>query len=103
MRDSLKALKLGLSKTTASAIKQMKKPNGSYCSTSEENAEAFRQHFQQLYNRPINFDKTVLDSLPQHDTVQDGDHIPTKEEIRIATSKLKNTAASMLFTPLKSR
>ena len=90
--DSLKTLKSGLSKTTPSATKQMKKADGSYCSTSEENAEVFRQHFQQLYNRSANYDETVLDSLPQVDTIQGCDHTPTNEEIRTATLKLKNTA-----------
>ena len=88
----VKTLKAGLSKTNPSATKQMKKADGSYCSTSEENAEVFRQHFQQLYNRPENFDETVLDSLPQMDIVQGCDHTPTNEEIRTATLKLKNTA-----------
>ena len=90
--DSLKTLKAGLPKTNPSATKQMKKADSSYCSTSEENAEVFRQHFQQLYNRPENFDETVLDSLPQMDIVQGCDHTPTNEEIRTATLKLKNTA-----------
>ena len=85
----VKTLKAGLSKTNPSATKQMKKADGSYCSTSGENAEVFRQHFQQLYNRPENFDETVLDSLPQMDIVQRCDHTPTNEEIRTATLKLK--------------
>ena len=48
--DSLKTLKSGLSKTSPLTIKQMKKPDGSFCSSPEENKEVFRDHFQQLYN-----------------------------------------------------
>jgi len=39
----------------------MKRPDGSLCSTSEENAAVFYQHFQQLYNRSVILDLTVLD------------------------------------------
>ena len=91
--DSLKTLKSGLSKTIPSATKQMKKPDGSHCSSAEENAEVFRHHFQQLYNRPSHFDLTVLDSLPQHEIVQGCDHVPTNEEINKATLKLKKNTA----------
>ena len=90
--DSLKTLKTGLSKTTPSSIKQMRKTDGSYCSSAEENAEVFRQHFQLLYNRPSHYDLSILDSLPQHEVFQGCDHVPTNEEIRKATLKLKNTA-----------
>ena len=67
----------------------MKKPDGSFCSSPEENAEVFRDHFQQLYNRPSHYDLSVLDSLPQHELVQGCDHVPTNDEIRKATTKLK--------------
>ena len=70
----------------------MKKPDGSLCSTSAENAEVFQKHFEQLFTREATFDLTVLDSLPQHDIVEGCDHIPTNDEIKEATLKLRNTA-----------
>ena len=90
--DSLKALRSGLSKTKVSVTRQMKKADGSFCTTPEENAEVFQRHFEQLYDRQENFDITVLESLPQHDVVQGCDHVPNDDEIRMATLKLKNTA-----------
>ena len=57
-----------------------------------KNAEVFRQHFHELYNQPSDYNITVLDSLPQHETVRGCDHTPTDDEISKATIKLKNTA-----------
>ena len=53
--DSLKALKSGLTKPKPCASRQMKKPDGTTCSTPEENATVFYEHFNHLYNREENF------------------------------------------------
>ena len=73
----------------------LKKTDGSFCSTSEENAEVFHQHFQQLYKEEANFDPTVLDSLPQHNIVEGHGHIPTDESCHRSFTKL-NTFFSFL-------
>jgi len=70
----------------------MKRPDGSLCSTSAENAAVFHQHFQQLYNRSVILDLTVLDLFPQNDIVQGYDDLPADYEIKTTTLKLKNTA-----------
>ena len=90
--DSLKSLKSGLSKTKPTACRQMKKTDGEICKTPQENATVFYDHFKLLYGRRPSYDSTVLDYLPQNPVVEGCDHTPTDEEIRIATSKLKNNA-----------
>jgi len=75
-------LKSGLLKSTPSITKQMKRLDGSLCSTSVENAAVFHQYFQQLYNRSVILDLTVLDLLPQNDIVQGYDNLPTDYEIK---------------------
>ena len=49
--DAVKKLKSGLSKTRPSAVKKMKKKDGTLCSSQEENAEVFKTHFQELFER----------------------------------------------------
>ena len=90
--ESLKALKHGLSKPKPSVSRQMKKPDGTLCSTPQENATVFYEHFNHLYNKEPNFDASILDSIPHHDIVQGCDHDPTDDEIRKAIQKLKNTS-----------
>ena len=50
--DSVKVIKSILNKPSPSAPIMMKKEDGSKCTTSEENAEVFQNHFQKFYNRP---------------------------------------------------
>ena len=84
-------LRTGLSKTAPANIKPMKKSDGTVCSTPEENAEVFRQHFEKLYGRKPAYDPTVLDDLPQHPVVNECDHLPTDDEVCKAVQLLKNT------------
>ena len=90
--ESLKSLKHGLSKPKPSVSRQMKKVDGSLCSTPQENATVFYEHFNHLYNREPNFDISTLDLIPHHEIVQGCDHDPTETEIKKAIQKLKNTA-----------
>ena len=90
--ESLKALNHGLSKPKPSVSRQMKKPDGTSCSTPQENATVFYEHFNNLYNREAKFDASILDFIPHHDIVQGCDHDPTIDEIRKAIQKLKNTS-----------
>ena len=90
--NSLKTLKLGLSKTKPTASRQMKHPDGSICKTPEENATVFCDHFKVLYGRSPSCDNTVLDLLSQKPVVEGCDHLPSNEEIRNSTLKLKNNA-----------
>jgi len=75
-----------------SVSRQMKKPDSTLCSTPQENATVFYEHFNHLYNREENFDAGVFVSIPYHDIVQGYDHEPTDEEIRKAIQKLRNTS-----------
>ena len=90
--DSVKLLKRGLSKVTVTSAKRMKRGDGSLCTTPEENASVFKEHFQQLYERNATFDPSVLELLPQTVERTGFDHPPSDEEIRSATLDLKNKA-----------
>ena len=90
--DTVSALRRGMSKSRPSAERTMKKPFGSLCSTSAENAEVFKCHFEQLYGQPPMYDESVLELLAQQPTVLNCDHPPTSDEIRRAIGKLKNKA-----------
>ena len=70
----------------------MKHPDGTICKTPEENVTVFCNHFKTLYGRSPTFDCTVLNMLPQNPIVEVCDHVPTEEEIRLATLRLKNKA-----------
>lgn len=90
--DSIKSLKQGLTKPKQINEKMMTKPDGSKCKSAEENAEVFKVHFEQLYNRQPTFNPDALDLLDQHPVRKGIDHLPTDEEIKKAVSRLKNNA-----------
>ena len=90
--NAINDLKRGLSKTKPYANKQMKRPDGSICLTPEENSEVFYEHFRTLYGRHAHYDESVLDALPQQPVYEGCDYLPTNQEIRDATHKLKNKA-----------
>ena len=90
--EAIGKLKAGMSKTKPSTVKIMKKPDGSICTTPEENAEVFKNHFADLFGRPPAFDASVLDLLDQYETAEGLDHTPSDEEIEEAVTNLRNTA-----------
>ena len=54
---SINRIRSGLSKVQKSNQTQMKKPNGTKCTSPAGNAEVFRNHFAQLYKKqPTNCD-----------------------------------------------
>ena len=71
----------------------MKKPDGTKCTSPAENAEVFRNHFAQLYEKqPTNCD-SIDEQLNQLPIRPEMDDLPTDEEINLAIQKLKNSAA----------
>ena len=70
----------------------MTKDNGTKCTSSAENAEVFRAHFEKLYGRQPAFDASVLDLLVQQPIITGCDHLPTDEQVEKAMKKLKNSA-----------
>ena len=74
---------------------KMKKQDGTRCHTPEENAEVFRDHFEQLYGRQPTFEWSVLDDIPQQPTIDGLDVTPTADEISKAVRRLKATAPGL--------
>ena len=85
-------LRRGLSKTRPSAERAMKKTDGTLCTSLDENAEVFKNHFAELYGQEPAFDESVLNLLQQLQVAAGQDHVPTDDEIFSAVSKLKNKA-----------
>ena len=90
--DSVKKLRDGLDGKPRPPAAKMKKADGSFASTPEENAVVFAEHFKSLYGREPSIDASVLNALPQRLVVTGADHAPTDIEIRTAVSKLNDTA-----------
>ena len=90
--DTVNELRGGLSKPKPSSEKMMTKDDGSKCTSSAENAEVFRSHFEKLYGRQPTYDLTVLDLLVQQPIITGCDHLPTDEQVEKAMKKLKNSA-----------
>ena len=65
----------------------MQKEDGSKCTTSEENAEVFRQHFEKLYNREEAFDESILSSIPDYpfnDSLSQAPNTDCKDDMDVA-------------------
>ena len=90
--QSVKTLKAGLGPTVRSAPPKMQKQDGTRAQSAAENAAVFADHFEQLYGRTPSYDPSVLESIPQREVIAGLDGVPTDSEIRIAVSKLKDSA-----------
>ena len=84
-------MKKGLSKTKPSGEKMMMKADGSKCTSTEENAEVFRVHFQKLFDREPEY-RSNFDVLPQMNIALEFDIPPDDDEIRDACRSLKDKA-----------
>ena len=69
-----KRLKRGIDKPPPPK-QTMIKQNGNICTSSEENAKVFHNHFEKIYDRAATFDPSVLDLLDQHPVIPNFDHI----------------------------
>ena len=88
---ALSEIKKGLSKTSPVAEKMMTKADGTKCTTTEENADVFRVHFEKLFDRKPEF-ISDFSSLPQINPVTEDDDTPGDDEIRAACRSLKDKA-----------
>ena len=90
--ETVTRLRAGLEKTRPSRQVQMKKPDGSRCSTPQENADVFKQHFEKLYARSPRYDPSVLDDAAQFPTRFELADPPTRAEIKKAVGQLRCSA-----------
>jgi hypothetical protein len=90
--DNAKLLRNGLAPLKRAAPAKMRKADGTYAETPEENAAVHAEHYAKLYGRKPSVDASVLDALPQRALVTGLDHVPTNAEIRRALGKLHDTA-----------
>ena len=86
-------LRAGLGKVKQVTSCKLKKQDGTFAETAEENAEVFGAHFKDsIFGRQPDGDPCVIDSLPQH-AVDDSLGVkPTMEEFTTALRELRHTA-----------
>ena len=96
---AIKTLKKGLNNASKRKSVNLKKPDGSTCTSPAENADTFHEHFQQLFQRQPVFDRSVLDTLPQHNCIITADREPDDDEIRTAIRGLNHTAPGISGIP----
>jgi hypothetical protein len=89
---TIKKIKAGLSKVKPSQQTQMSKKDGTKCSTPQENAEVFCQHFSTLYGREPTHCPSIINTLDQQPIKVEMDKIPTDKELKKAISQLNNLA-----------
>ena len=69
----------------------MYKKDGTKCQSPEDNAEVFKKHFE-IYNKPSNFDPSILDHLEDSPIDDPLGFTPSIEEVRSAINHLKNNS-----------
>ncbi|MCP4298774.1 MAG: hypothetical protein GY786_24595 [Proteobacteria bacterium] len=67
--DAIKSIKKGISNIKSSKQTLLRKPDQSLCTSVEENADVFLNHFQTLYQRQPTFDASVINLLHQQPTI----------------------------------
>ena len=70
----------------------MKNPDGTKCTPPAENAEVFRNHFAQLYNKQPTHRDSIDEQLNQLPIRPEMDDLPTDKEINLAVQQLNNSA-----------
>ena len=89
---ALKEIKTSLTKTRPAASQMMTKKDGTKCSTPQENAEVFRVHFKDLFERVPEYCPEAAAMIPQHPVWTEFDELPDDKEILEACERLKDNA-----------
>ena len=82
----------GLTKTRPSRQVQMKRPDGSRCSSPRENAGVFQAHFEKLYAWQPQYDPGVLEDIDRRQTRWEIGDVPTDDQIRMAVRRPNHSA-----------
>ena len=72
----------------------MRKEDGTYCKSSEENAQVFQDHLKKLFECVPVYDRSVLELLQQEPVISGVDHPPTNNDILKPANSLKNNTPS---------
>jgi len=86
--EAIAQLKGGLQKTRKATTVPLKQKSGAVCVGAAENAERFREHFQELYGRWEQFDWGALDSIRQYEGRVEAGRTPSDKEIEVAVGRL---------------
>lgn len=91
--DAIKELKAALSgKVPPKPQVKMRKSGGGYCTSPEENAEAFKAFFEPLYGRTADVDESVLQGIKQQEVLMKLENEPDLAEVITAVKRLNNSA-----------
>ena len=73
-------LKSAMTKTRPTTVKNMRKPDRSFCKSPEENAAVFKEHFDKMFSKEPEYDESVLEMLDQLTPAEGLEHPPTDED-----------------------
>ena len=87
-------IKDGCSTWKKAATVRLRKADGTWCETAEENAMRFMEHFGKVLNIKTSFDPTVLELVKQRPMRPKLDKAPSVKEVEAALKKMKSGKAS---------
>jgi len=87
-------IKNGCSTWKAAATVRLKKADGTWCDTTEENAMRFMEHFGKVLNIETSFDPDVLELVEQRPMRPELDEVPLVGEVEDALRQVKSGKAS---------
>ena len=91
-RESIRLLQRGRSQTAIKVTLKLRKPDGTLCSTSEENADVFEPHLKEAFSKVESYDKLAIERMRQRPRKPWKwlDNRPAREEICDAIRKMKS-------------
>jgi len=89
---AIKKIKAGICNISSAKQTPLRKPNNTLCSSTDENADVFLNHFKLLYQRIPSYDPSVIALVQQMPIMHHLAERPNSDEIHKAISKLNDTA-----------
>ena len=90
--ESTRLLQRGRSQTTKKVTLKLRKPDGTLCSTPEENADVFEPYLKEAFSKVESYDKLAIERMRQrpHKPWKWLDNRPARKEICDAIRKMKS-------------
>ena len=92
---AINSLKKGNSSIRKCSNTNLKKRDKTLCKSPQENAQTFKEHFENIYQKQLPYDVTVLDDIPNSPIFTNAAAIPSPNETKEAIKKLNSSAAGL--------
>ena len=79
--------------THRSTVPNFKNKEGKVAKNDNENAKILKDHYQEVFNRSVPVDLSVLQGIIQLPSAEEYGAAPSKKEIKIAINNMKNNKA----------